>query len=89
MESNTPAKPKLSAAEAKIRKADRLQAIRLKMTIYRALDDRGITTPDGIGAALDMPAGQATALLSRKRLHDGDLVRLEAAAVRLGVHMPN
>ena len=81
------AKPRLAAAEAKIRKADRLQAIRLKMAIYRALDDRGIITPDGIGAVLEMPVGQAAALLSRKRLQDGDLVRLEAAAARLGVHV--
>ena len=79
------AKPKPSREEARARDADRLQAIRLRMAVYRALDDRGITPPSGIGAALDLPAAEATALLSRKVLREGDLAQLVAAAARLGV----
>ena len=85
MDSNQTAKPKLSAAEAKARKAARLASIRLQMAIYRALDERDITTPAAIGAALGLPPVEATALLARKHLHEGDLERLEAAAARLGV----
>jgi hypothetical protein len=40
-----PAKPKLSAAERRARQADRLTTIRLRMAIYRVLDDRGLS-PD-------------------------------------------
>jgi hypothetical protein len=58
-------KPKLAAEERRVRTADRLAMIRLRVLIGRALDERGITTPDAIGAALEIPAGEATALLSR------------------------
>jgi hypothetical protein len=78
-------KPKLSAEQVKARKAARLQSLRLQMSIYRALDERGITTADGIGAALGLPAAEAATLLSRKHLRDGDLARLEAAAAQLGL----
>ena len=40
-----PAKPKLSPAERRARMHDRLTTLRLRVTIGRALDDRGITTP--------------------------------------------
>jgi hypothetical protein len=58
-----PPKPKLTAEERQVRTADWLATLRLRVLIGRALDERGITTPDAIG----MPAGEATALLSRKQ----------------------
>jgi hypothetical protein len=58
-----PAKPKQSAEERRIRQADRLASIRLRMAIDRELDDRDITTPAAIGEALGMPAAEATKLL--------------------------
>ena len=85
MNREPPAKPKLSAEEVRARKALRLQSLRLQMSIYRALDERGITTPATIGAALGLPAAEATTLLSRKFLREGDLARLEAAAVHIGL----
>ena len=54
-----PAKPKLSAQERRAREADRLMMIRLRMTIGRELDDRGITTPAAMAEALGMPAAEA------------------------------
>ncbi|WP_157033918.1 hypothetical protein [Belnapia moabensis] len=76
-----------SAEERRARDADRLRIIRLRVTIGRELDDRGITTPAGIGEALGMPAAEATALLSRKLRREGDVALLEAAAARLGVQV--
>ena len=55
------------------------------MAIHHELDDRGITTPAAIGAALGMPAAEATSLLTRRHCREGDVARLEAAAARLGV----
>src|SRR3954452_20757351 len=78
-------KPKLSAEERRIRQADRLTSIRLRMGIGHALDDRGITTPAEIGAALGMPAVEATKLLNRHQWREGDVALLEAAAERLGL----
>jgi hypothetical protein len=83
-----PAKPKMSGEERRTRHADRLTTIRLRMAIGRELDDRGITTPDAIGAALGMPAAEATSLLTRHQWREGDVVRLEAAAARLGLQVP-
>ena len=83
-----PAKPKLSPAERQARMHDRLTTIRLRMTIGRELDDRGITTPAGIGGALGMPAAEAAKLLTRHQWREGDVARLEAAAERLGVQVP-
>jgi hypothetical protein len=80
-----PAKPKLSAEERHARQADRLKTIRLRMAIGRELDDRGITTPAAIGAALGMSAPDATKLLTRHQWREGDVALLEAAAVRLGL----
>jgi hypothetical protein len=79
-----PEKPKLSAEERRARQADRLASIRLRIAIGRELDERDITTPAAIGAALGMPAAEATALLRRKQRREGDVALLEAAAARLG-----
>jgi hypothetical protein len=80
-----PANPKLTAEARRAQAAERLKIIRLRMLIGRALSERNLTTPATIGAALDMSAGQALALLSRKQRREGDLARLEAVANRLGI----
>jgi hypothetical protein len=80
-----PMKPKLSSPEQRARREDRLAALRLRMAIGRELDDRGITEPAEIGAALGMPAVEATKLLARHHWRDGDVALLTAAAVRLGL----
>ena len=67
------------------RQADRLTTIRLRMMIWQALDDRGITTPAGIGEALGMPGPDAAKLLIRRQWHEGDVALLEAAVARLGL----
>ena len=85
---SSPAKPKLSAEERRARLADRLTTIRLRMAIGRKLEDRGIITPAAIGEALGMPAAEATKLLTRHQWREGDVARLQAAAMRLGVHAP-
>ena len=84
-----PPKPKLTGEERRARQADRLVTIRLRMAIWRALDDQGITTPTAIGAALGMPAAEATRLLTAHRWRDGDVEQLEAAAARLEVQVPS
>ena len=53
------------------------------MAISRELDERGITTLAAIGAALDMPAAEATKLLTRRQWREGDVALLQAAAARL------
>jgi hypothetical protein len=80
-----PVKPKLSAPEQQRRREDRLAALRLRMAIGRALDERGITDPAAIGAALGLPAGEAAKLLTRRQWRGGDVALLRAAAVRLGL----
>jgi hypothetical protein len=60
-----PAKPKISPEERRRRTADRLKTVQLRMAISREPDERGITTPAEIGAALGMPAAEATKLLNR------------------------
>lgn len=80
-----PAKPKLSAEERQRRWEERLAALRLRMAIGRELDERGIAEPAAIGAALGMPAVEATKLLNRHRWHEGDVALLTAAAARLGL----
>ena len=82
-----PAKAKLSAAERRVRQADRLTTIRLQMAIHRVLNDQGITSPAEIGAALGMPAAAAAGLLARHQWRDGDVASLKAAAARLGVQV--
>ncbi len=54
------------------------------MAIGRELDERGITRPAEIGAALGIPAAEATKLLTRRQWREGDVALLEAAAARLG-----
>jgi len=60
----------------------------LRMLIWRELEDREITTPAEISAALGMPAAEATSLLTRHQWREGDVTRLEAAAARLGLQVP-
>jgi hypothetical protein len=83
-----PEKPKLTPEERRARYTDRLTTIRLRMLIFRELDERGITTPAAIGEALGMPAAEATSLLTRRQWREGDVALLEAAAARLGVQVP-
>jgi hypothetical protein len=84
-----PEKPKLTPEERRVRQADRLASIRLRMAIGRELDDRGITDPHAIGEALGMPAPEATKLLTRHQWREGDVARLQTAAARLGVQVPD
>ena len=78
----------MSAEERRLRQEDRLASIRLRMAIGRELDERGITTPAAIGEALGMPAAGATSLLTRRQWREGDVARLQAAAARLGLQVP-
>ncbi|MBL6081860.1 hypothetical protein JMJ56_28140 [Belnapia sp. T18] len=81
-----PAKPKISPEERRRRTTDRLTMIRLKMAIGRELDERGITKPAEIGAALGLPPAEAAKLLTRHQWREGAVEQLKAAAARLGVH---
>ena len=81
-------KPKLTPQEQRVRREDRRKAARLRMAVWQELDARGITTPDDIGAALDMPAVEAHKLLTRQQRRGDDVAALEVVAVRLGVHTP-
>jgi hypothetical protein len=81
-------KPKLSTEERQARQADRLKTIRLRMAIFRELDERGITTPAAIGEALGMSAPEATRLLTGQRWREGGVAQLQAAAARLGLQVP-
>jgi hypothetical protein len=83
-----PAKPKLTPEERRARYTDRLTTIRLRMLIFRELDERGMTTPAAIGEALGMPVAEATKLLRGHQWREGDVALLEAAAARLGVRVP-
>jgi hypothetical protein len=80
-----PAKPKLTPEERRARRADRLITIRLRVLIGRELEERGITMPAAVGAALGIPAAEATSLLTRHQWREGDVARLQAAAARLGL----
>jgi len=84
-----PAKPKLTPEERRARYADRLITIRLRMLIFQELEGRGITTPAEIGAALGMPAVEATKLLHGHRWREGDVALLQTAAAGLGVQVPS
>ena len=83
-----PTKSKLTPEERRARQADRLLTIRLRMLIGREVEERGITTPAAIGAALDMPLAEATKLLRGHQWREGDVAQLQAAAARLGVQVP-
>ena len=87
--SSPPTKPKPSAEERRIRHADRLKTIRLRMAIWHELDECGIITPAEIGVALGMPAAEVASLLTRHQWREGDVALLEAAAARLGVQVPS
>ena len=80
--------PKLSSSEQRQRREDRVTCIRLRLAIGRALDDRGITTPAGIGEALGMPAAEVQGLLTRRQWREGDVAALRAVADRLGLEVP-
>jgi hypothetical protein len=58
------------------------------MAIGGELDERGITTPAAIGAALGMPPAEAVKLMTRHQWREGDVALLQAAAARLGVRVP-
>jgi hypothetical protein len=85
---NPAPKPKLSAEEKRRRQEVRITTIRLRMAIGRHLDDHDITTPAAIGEVLGMSAVEATKLLTRRHWREGDVARLQAAAVRLRVQLP-
>ena len=80
-----PPKPKLTSAEQRQRREDRIACIRLRMAIGQELDNRGITTPDAIGEVLGMPAPEAVKLLSGRQWREGDVAALQATAARLGL----
>ena len=80
-----PTRPKLTAAEQRQRREDRITTIKLRMAIGQELDNRGVTTPAAIGEALGMPAEEAQRLLNRRQWREGDVARLQAAAARLGL----
>jgi hypothetical protein len=86
--SSPPAKPKITPEERCRRAADRLKSLRLRVAVGRELEDRGIITSAEIGAALGMPPAEATKLLTRHQWREGDVAQLEAAAARLGLHVP-
>ncbi|WP_157033998.1 hypothetical protein [Belnapia moabensis] len=86
--SDLPTKPKLTAEDRRQRDADRLQTIRLRMLVGQALHDRGIKTPAAIGAAIGMPAAEATKLMTGKQWRAGDVALLEAAATKLRLQVP-
>src|SRR4051812_1678493 len=77
-----PAKPKMSAEERRLRQEDRLKTIRLRMAIYRYLDDHGITTPVEIDTALGMPAAEAASLLARHQWREGPLCQRSCRVFR-------
>jgi len=75
----------MSAAEQRTRREDRLVAMRLRIRIGRELDARGLVTPAAIGEALGMAVAEAQGLLKRRQWREGDVDRLRAAALRLGL----
>ena len=83
-----PPKTKYTAQEQRVQRVERRKTVRLRMAIWQELGDRGITTPAEIGTALGMPAVEATKLMTRHQWREGDVARLEAAAARLGVQVP-
>src|SRR3954451_13141434 len=89
MSQQQPTKPKLTSAERRQRHEDRIACIRLRMAIGRELDERGITDPRAIGKALGMLTLDATRLLTHRQWREGDVALLQAAAARLGLHVPD
>ena len=78
-----PTKRKQPAVDRRAQQADRLVTIRIRMAIWRWLDERGITTPAAIAAALGMPPAEAAKLITAGQWREGDVARLEAAMARL------
>jgi hypothetical protein len=76
---------KLSVAEQRTQREARLMAIRLRMRIGSELDARGLVTPAAIGEALGRAAAKAQGLLTRRQWREGDVDRLRAAALWLGL----
>ena len=69
------------------KQAERLAAIRLRYTINSHLEDRGVTKPAAIGAAVGLPAAEAVGLLTRRQWRAGDVAALQAIAARLGLEV--
>lgn len=68
-----PPKPKLTAEERRAKTTARLWATRLRVTVDRELENRGITDPKAIGEAIGLPALEATKLLTRLQWRQGDV----------------
>jgi hypothetical protein len=66
---------------------ERLRAIRLRYVINTHLDDRGLTTPAAIGAAVGLPSAEAVGLLTRRQWREGDVAALRRMADRLGLQV--
>jgi hypothetical protein len=81
------AKFKISVEERRVRDAERLRMIRLRMAIERELDDRGTGDLCEIAAALGLPAKDVEKLFIRRHWREGDLALLEAAAAWLGLQV--
>jgi hypothetical protein len=86
--SDQPTKSKITAGSRRARRADRLATIRLRAMIWRTLNERDITMPSAIASAVGMPAIEAAKLLTGRVWREGDVVRLEAVAARLGAQVP-
>ena len=84
-----PPPPKLTDEELRARQVDQLLRIRLRVMVGRELNDRNITTPAAIGAALGMAPAAATALLTRHQWREDDVLFLKASAALLGLYVPN
>ncbi len=69
------------------KQAERLAAIRLRYTINTHLEDRGVTRPAAIGAAVRLSAAEAVGLLTRRQWRAGDVAALQAVAARLGLEV--
>jgi hypothetical protein len=69
--------------------AERIKASNLRMAIDRELEAKGIRDPSELAATFGLSAMKAERLLTRRQWRLGDLVLLEAMAVRLGVEVPN
>ncbi len=82
-----PAKPKLSAQERRHRQEEQLAALRLRMAIGRELEERGIADPAAIGAALGLPAAEATKLESMQN-RGGGYAAAGSAAPPLATRKP-
>ena len=81
----SPTKRRRFAAEAKARKTAPLRSLHIQMSSDRALDERGVASPEKTGVALGLPSVEAATLLGRKHLREGDLAWLEATAVHVGL----